>query len=40
MTCMNPAFTTKSVHVARLTGPRQTCFATSDLTPVYCVTPT
>ena len=27
-------FFSKSVHVARFTGPRQTCFATSHLTPV------
>ena len=32
-------FATKSVHVARFTGPRQTCFATSDVTPVYGVSP-
>ena len=30
---------TKSVQVARFTGPRQTCFPTSDVTPVYGVTP-
>ena len=32
-------FTTISVHVACFTGPRQTCFKESDLTPVYGVTP-
>ena len=32
-------FATKSVHVARFTDPRQTCFAASDVTPVYGVTP-
>ena len=31
-------FGTKSVHVARFTGPRQTCLAASDETPVYGVT--
>ena len=29
---------TKSVHVARFTGPRQTCFAASDVTLMYGVT--
>ena len=26
---------TKSIHVARFTGPRQTCSAARDVTPVY-----
>ena len=29
-------FATKSVHVTRLTGPRQTCFAARDLSHVFC----
>ena len=28
-------FCNKSVHVARFTGPRQTCFAASDVNPVH-----
>ena len=28
-----------SVYVARFTGPRQTCFAASNVTPLYGVTP-
>ena len=32
-------FATKPVHVARFTVPRQTCFAASEVTPVYGVTP-
>ena len=31
--------TTKFVQVARFIGPRQTCFAASDVTPMYGVTP-
>ena len=31
-------FATKSVHVARFTGPRQTCFAASYATPAYGAT--
>ena len=31
-------FATKLVHVARFTGPGQTCLAASDVTPVYGVT--
>ena len=30
---------TKSVQVARFTGPRQPCFATGDVTPMCGVTP-
>ena len=32
-------FATKFVHVVRFTGPLQTCFAASDLTPLYGLTP-
>ena len=32
-------FETKYVHVARFTGPRQTCFAVTEVTPMYGVTP-
>ena len=32
-------FVTKSVHVACFTGPRQTCFATSDVPLVHGLTP-
>ena len=32
-------FATNCVHVARFTGPRQTCFAKSDVTPVHGATP-
>ena len=32
-------FATKSVHVARFTGPSRTCFAASDVTPLNGVTP-
>ena len=32
-------FATASARVARFTGPRQTCFAARDVTPVYGVTP-
>jgi len=32
-------FSTKSAHVAHFTGPRQTRFAASDVTPVYGTTP-
>ena len=32
-------FATKLVYVARFTGPGQTCFAASDVTPMYGVTP-
>lgn len=32
-------FATNCVHVARFTGPRQTCFAISDVTPVHGATP-
>ena len=32
-------FATKPVHVARFTGPRQTCFAASDVNYVYGITP-
>ena len=32
-------FATKSVHVVHFTGPSQSCFAASDITPVYGVTP-
>ena len=31
-------FETKSSHAERFAGPRQTCFAVSDVTPVYGVT--
>ena len=32
-------FATKSVHVARFTSPGQTCFAASDETSVYGLSP-
>ena len=32
-------FATKSVHVVHFTGPSQSCFVASDITPVYGVTP-
>ena len=32
-------FETKYVHVARFNGPRQTCFAATEVTPMYGVTP-
>ena len=32
-------FATASARVARFTGPRQTCFAASDVIPVYGVAP-
>ena len=32
-------FATKSERVERFTGPKQTCFATSDVTPISGVTP-
>lgn len=32
-------FSTKSEHVAHFTGPRQTRFAASNVTPVYGATP-
>ena len=32
-------FATKPVHVARFTGPRQTCFAASDVNYEYDITP-
>ena len=32
-------FATKFVHVVGFTGPLQTCFAASDLTPLYGLTP-
>ena len=32
-------FATASARVARFTGPRQTCFAGSDVIPVYGVAP-
>ena len=31
-------FATKPVHVTRFTGPRQTCFAASDINSVYGIT--
>lgn len=34
------SFCKKSLHVLRLTGPLQTCFAVSDVPPMYGVTPT
>ena len=32
-------FATKSVHFTRFTSPRQTCFAKSEETSVYSLTP-
>lgn len=32
-------FATECVHVARFTGPRQTCFPISDVTPVHGALP-
>ena len=32
-------FAANSAHVARFTCPRQTCFAASNVTPLYGVTP-
>ena len=32
------SFCKKSLHVLRFTGPLQTCFAVSDVTPMYGVT--
>jgi len=34
------SFFKKSLHVLRFTRPLQTCFAVSDVTPLYGVTPT
>ena len=33
------SFATECVYVARFTGPKHTCFASSDVNPVYVVTP-